>query len=60
MEFVQIFLFEVANGEESLDIAAGEAIIREMVVIIIIAGKAYSSALRPHHNWFVKGIFNVS
>lgn len=45
MEFIQIFLTEVAEGEQSLDVAAG---------------KAYSKSLRRFHNWIVRGVFNVS
>ena len=45
MEFVCHFIGEVAGGEQSLDVAAG---------------KAYSLSLRRHHNWIVRGIFNVS
>ena len=44
MEFVCHFVGEVAEGEKSLDVAAG---------------KAYSLSLRQHHNWIVRGIFNV-
>ena len=44
MEFIQIFIKEVAEGEQSLDVAAG---------------KAYSKSLRRFHNWIVRGIFNV-
>ena len=45
MEFIQIFISEVAEGEHSLDVAAG---------------KAYSKSLRKYHNWIVRGVFNVS
>ena len=45
MEFIQILLSEVVDGEHSLDVAAG---------------KAYSKSLRKHHNWIVRGVFNVS
>lgn len=45
MEFVQHFIAEVADGEHSLDVAAG---------------KAYGLSLRRYHNWIVRGVFNVS
>jgi hypothetical protein len=45
MEFIQIFIKDVAEGEQSLDVAAG---------------KAYSKSLRRFHNWIVRGVFNVS
>ena len=45
MEFIQVFISEVAGGEHSLDIAAG---------------KAYTKSLRKYHNWIVRGIFSVS
>ena len=45
MEFIQIFIKEVAEGEKSLDVAAG---------------KAYSKSLRRFHNWIVRGVFNVN
>ena len=44
MEFIQVFISEVAGGEHSLDIAAG---------------KAYTKSLRKYHNWIVRGIFSV-
>ena len=40
-----MFISEVAEGEHSLDVAAG---------------KAYSKSLRKYHNWIVRGVFNVS
>ena len=45
MEFIQIFIKEVAEGEQSLDVAAG---------------KAYSKSLRRFHNWIIRGVFNVN
>ena len=45
MEFIQVFVSEVAGGEHSLDIAAG---------------KAYTKSLRNFHSWIVRGIFSVS
>ena len=45
MEFVRHFIGEVADGEHSLDVAAG---------------KAYSLSLRKYHSWIVRGVFNVS
>ena len=45
MEFIQVFIKEVAEGEQSLDVAAG---------------KAYSKTLRRFHNWIVRGVFNVN
>lgn len=45
MEFIYLFLAELARGETALDIAAG---------------KAYTKSLRRHHNWMIRGIFSVS
>ncbi len=45
MEFIYLFLAELARGETAMDIAAG---------------KAYSKSLSRHHNWMVRGMFSVS
>ncbi|XP_003388130.1 PREDICTED: pleckstrin homology domain-containing family A member 8-like [Amphimedon queenslandica] len=45
IEFVQVFIFEVANGEENLGAAASVA---------------YTKSLKQHHNWLVRGIFNLA
>lgn len=45
MEFIQVFISEVAKGEQSLDTAAGTA---------------YGKTLRRFHNWIVRGIFGLA
>eukprot|EP00731_Ephydatia_muelleri_P020208 Em0012g1033a len=45
MEFIQVFISEVAEGEQSLDTAAGTA---------------YGKTLRRYHNWIVRGIFGLA
>lgn len=62
MEFIQVFLSEVAAGEQDLAVAAGNYSI--VLVInrncLFLLGKAYSRSLRQHHNWVVRGLFAVS
>lgn len=63
IEFVQVFIFEVANGEENLGAAASKHIIIvcfSISMCAVLLGVAYTKSLKQHHNWLVRGIFNVS
>jgi pleckstrin family protein A (phosphoinositide binding specific) protein 8 len=44
LRFMQVFFYEVVNGERNLEIAAT---------------KGYDQSLRAHHNFLVRGVFSV-